>query len=44
MVQNPDTAIYPKAPKAAVAAGVAIFTLEPSGIAELLAELIKALN
>ncbi|HEX3934607.1 MAG TPA: chemotaxis protein CheB [Puia sp.] len=41
MVQEPEAAHYPQLPKAAIAAGAAIFTLAPAGIAELLTEVVK---
>jgi chemotaxis response regulator CheB len=41
IVQDPETALYSKAPKAEVAAGAAIFNLKPRGIADLLTELVK---
>jgi chemotaxis response regulator CheB len=41
IVQDPESAEYPKTPMNAGNAGVAIFILEPAGIAGLLNELIK---
>jgi two-component system CheB/CheR fusion protein len=41
IVQSPETAKFPQMAKTAIEAGVAIFTLEPVGIADLLNELIK---